>query len=610
MIFRLRLLSPLLILATMLSAPFAPAQSTDRLVQVLVSKGVLSAEEAHSIAVAPAGEQSDRLAKLLVEKKVLSPEEYSAVTGSALQPTCASLPATAPASPAVPETAVASLRSTSLPAPPSTVPAIAPLRVLQMEPAKKGALLPALKLGAVTVAPYGLIKASVIYDSSSPLGTDMPLPGFMGDTGPGRAPEFHAKARFLRMGTRFEWPDARPNLTLTGRFEYDFEGDYTRVLNRNISSLRSSQASLRLAWVRLDRRLTPDTHLFALFGQDWTPFGSSTLPHLFETTGLGLGFGTLYERAPQFRFGAGHNFGGARRFFLQPEVAIVMPSYGDTPTEVANQLGFGERQGADSARPEIQSRLVMQWQLDRAPGVAPAQIVISGAQGSRKAIVPRANVPATFAAVFPHGAEVTSNRWGYTAEVQLPTRFVTVVAKYWRGADLRWYFVGNLLSAYSDVAGLTGVTYAGTVDGPSGSAAGLCSNCNMQCVAFGYGPHGPAVAPQRPVRAQGGFVNVGFPLSRWFRAKPDGQNAGWQLYLHYAFDNAFARDVRVLGNKVNKNDVAALTLYYQLNSWAAFSLEQSYYRSRTVSGFGPLFQGRPARQWQDIRSEFGPVFSF
>src|SRR4029077_18758712 len=100
--------------------------------------------------------------------------------------------------------------------------------------------------------------------------------------------------------------------------------------------------------------------------------GSSTLPNLFETTGLGVGFGTLYERDPQIRFGMGHHFG---RFGLGPEFAIGMPAFGNLPADlvtngvvnpngegIGNQLGFGERQGADSGRPEMQARLVAQFQ--------------------------------------------------------------------------------------------------------------------------------------------------------------------------------------------------------------------------------------------------------
>ncbi len=141
-------------------------------------------------------------------------------------------------------------------------------------------------------------------------GTAMGMTSF--DPGPDGAPEFHAKARFFRLGTNFEWPDLNKKTSITGKFEFDFEGNFTRALNRNVSTIRSSQASIRLAYGRVDHRLSDATNLFALFGQDWTPFGSSTLPALYETTGMGLGFGTLYERAPQFRFGAGHKVGGSQ----------------------------------------------------------------------------------------------------------------------------------------------------------------------------------------------------------------------------------------------------------------------------------------------------------
>jgi hypothetical protein len=282
-----------------------------------------------------------------------------------------------------------------------------------------------------------MVKASVIYDTSSPYGTDMPLPGFMSasgtsfDPGPTRSPEFHTKARFARVGTNFEWPDiAGSNTAITGKLEFDFEGNFTRGLNRNISTIRSSMASIRLAYGRVDHKINDDTNIFGVFGQDWTPFGSSTLPNLFETTGMGLGFGTLYERAPQFRFGVGHKLGGSRNVFVQSEFAAVMPAYGNDPSNVADQLGYGEKQGADSGRPELQARLVLQWQLDKAPGVVPAQLIFSGVQGNRKVMVRASDVPLctngdilvcpdakVFQKVFPSGAETTSNRAGWTAEL-------------------------------------------------------------------------------------------------------------------------------------------------------------------------------------------------
>jgi pyruvate-ferredoxin/flavodoxin oxidoreductase len=62
------------------------------------------------------------------------------------------------------------------------------------------------------------------------------------------------------------------------------------------------------------------------------------------------------------RVGVGHRIGGSRNIFFQPEFALVMPAYGNDPSNVADQLGYGEKQGADSGRPEVQARIVTQWQ--------------------------------------------------------------------------------------------------------------------------------------------------------------------------------------------------------------------------------------------------------
>src|SRR5258708_19010292 len=227
------------------------------------------------------------------------------------------------------------------------------------------------------------------------------------------------------------------------------------------------------------------------------------------------------------RIGWTNDFGGG--FKLTPEFAVVYPAFGNVPanvqtatgtltvTGVANQLGYGERQGADSGRPEVQGRIVAQFQLDHAEGVAPAQIIFSGEQGRRTAIVLRSAVPAAaaFQATFPNGAAVSSNTAAWTGEFQLPTRFATLIGKYYSGSDLRYYFGGQLFSNFNDTFGLTGNTVVASVDGASN-------------VVFGTNAAGNAVvAPERPVRTQGGFVSLGFPPSRLFKADPSGRNAGW-----------------------------------------------------------------------------------
>ena len=91
------------------------------------------------------------------------------------------------------------------------------------------------------MTPYGFVKATANYDSSSPRGDDFPPPGFLNaDTGPTNNSEFHVKARQSRMGFKFEWPDVSKNVTVTGQIEGDYEGNFSRADNRNVSSIRST----------------------------------------------------------------------------------------------------------------------------------------------------------------------------------------------------------------------------------------------------------------------------------------------------------------------------------------------------------------------------------
>lgn len=598
------LVSFLLALACSIGAAGQSATS-DPLLDLLVQKGVISALDARAVAQSPAGERL-ALARLLRDKGVLSEAEFQSlqpppgITAATSAPLVATKPAAlAPAPPAAPQ----------------VIAAVAPLRVLPIEPVKPDGMVPDLKLGSgARLKVYGMLKASVVHDSSSPLGTDMPLPAFiLNDTGPGGAPEFHIKARAARVGVNFEAPDLSKKLAITGRLEYDFEGNFTRVWNRNISSIRSSEASLRLAWVRLDYNVSRKNDWFVVMGQDWTPFGSSTLPGLFETTGFGLGYGTLSERAPEARLGLIRNVGGSRGLKISPEIALVLPASGDTPGDLSQQLGMGEREGPDSNRPEIEGRVVAQWQLDKTAGVAPAQVIASFVQGKRTAIFRAADVPLAFRTTFPNGVDLSSDRYGWTGEVQLPTRWFTLLAKYWNGADLRFFFVGQLYSFYNDIGVFqSGAPVTGaSADGSATAWFGYCGPASTD----------PCVAPQRPMRAQGGFLDLGLPLSRLAHADPAGRNAGWTLNFHYAYDQALARDVRKLwaatvpasqfASTRGRTDLGAVTLNYKVNQFLTFTYEDSYYRTRTVRGVTlPLFEGRPVSDWHDLREEFGTTFTF
>ena len=573
----------------------------DPLLRVLISKGVLTADEARAIVNAGnPGEQRDRLAALLRDKGLLSEAEFEALRASG------GANRTAPvAEKAMPANADPPAKPQNTAAAPSVIAAIVPTRLLPIDPPKREGLIPDIKLGSgARIKPYGFFKTSVIYDSSSPLGNDFPLPLLAADSGPHNAGEFHLKARALRLGANFEWLDPAPNAVITGRFEFDFEGDFTRANNRNVSSIRSSQPSIRLAWARIDRRLSEKVTGFALFGQDWSPFVSSTLPNMIENTNFGgVGFGAAYQRIPQVRFGFNYNAGGARAVKLQPEFAIVFPAFGNLPVNVADQLGFGERQGADSRKPGLQGRLVLQWQFDKAQGVAPAEFVVSFEHARRTAIVTAASVPAAFKAAFPSGAEVSSNSDGYSIELQLPTRAVTFSGKYYNGSDLRFFLAGQLLSNFNDTAGLTATASAPSIDGAS-------------TVVFGLRDGMATVAPQRSVRGQGGFVQLGFPLSRIFAANPEGRNAGWSAYLYYGFDEALTPDARRFSPVRGKSDLFSGNIQYKLNAFVTFAFEQGYYRTRaanrSVLDFGglPLFRGIPSYTSHNLRSEFASIFTF
>ena len=618
--------------------PAANNSAVSPLVRVLQAKGILTDEEVAQLSQASsASDANQRLAKLLLIKGVISQADYDQSVAFPGMMNASSTAVTAPTAIAAvyrvpvnnganPESMQAKPAAQAASGAPAVIPAVAPVRALPVDTPKREGIAPDLKLGNnIRFRPYGFFKATAVYDTSSPYGNDFPLPGFIGDTnGPDKMSEFHVKARFLRIGTNFEWLDIVPNVIVTGKFEMDFEGNFSRVNNRNISSIRSSMASIRLGYGRVDWKATDKTSVFGLFGQDWTPFGSTTLPNLLESTGLGLGFGTLYERLPQFRAGIKHDFGGSRNFSLSPEVAAVLPSYGNLPGNLADQLGFAERQGVDSGRPEVQGRLVAQFQLDPAPGVPPAQIIISGMQGERSEVVLKSGVPTPlastglpanfFTAAFPSGTRVTTSRAGYTTEIQLPTRFATLTAKYYRGSDLRFYFAGQLFQEFNDTAGFVA----------SMNTNGTSIDASAPVVVFGATGTGcstatpanctPVVAAQRPPRSQGGFLNLGLPLSRWANANPTGRNAGWTMYLHYGYDAVFASDMRRLGGGRMKGDLFSGQLQYKLNNWVTFVVEESLYRTRAVrspvTGLYPNFNGRQMREWNDIRTEIGPIFTF
>ena len=641
------------------------------LLAVLVKKGVLGSAEADAIRNAAPEVEFQLLVEALSRKGILSAGDLSAAASPAAQPTAptatvaVAVPETVSSSRATPEAAAspqaghptAAIQGTQPPPPPGVVPAVVPLRVLPVDPPKKDGLNAAFKMGPVKMTPYGFVKATAAYDTSSPNGDDFPFVGLFlttpqtFDTGPTKDPEFHIKARSTRLGANIEWPDISSKITLTGRVEGDYEGNFSEVDNRDVSSIRSNAFQLRLAWARLDYAASENTDFYFEGGQDWTLFGSSALPSIIETTFLQAFYGSIWERSPQFQFGLVQKLSPWRNLKVSPTFAIMMPSSGQIlklgSLGLAAQLGEGEREGADSGRPELEGRLAFQFQLDEAPGVAPAQILVTGFDSRRKSLVPNSSyctnvltcgaglTPANYVAAFPNGFSASSSEYGEQIAVQLPTRWFTLVASAYQGGDLRFFFGGQVNSFATNTAGLTGIVgganAAGTgfnpgfvtLDGgPLAAAGGAVLGCNVNVAAAALCPTGNVVvAPQKPVRGFGGFINLGLPLSRWFNADPKGHNAGWQLFLDIGKDQVNNKDLNNPGFTANANTLSPLplsmgkmfaaTLYYKLNPYITFGIEQSVYATRLEDGI-TLYNiaGQPSNEWQDHRTEFGPIFTF
>src|SRR5512132_860613 len=123
----------MVLIACLTTTLVAQTTTQDPLVQVLVQKGVLTSGDAKTVTGNPQ-EQRDRLAQILREKGVLSAADLNSVRGSMPAGTLMPVAYTEQAKPMAPAEA--------RPAAPSVIPAVAPIRVLQLEPSKPGGLVP------------------------------------------------------------------------------------------------------------------------------------------------------------------------------------------------------------------------------------------------------------------------------------------------------------------------------------------------------------------------------------------------------------------------------------------------------------------------------------
>jgi hypothetical protein len=221
--------------------------------------------------------------------------------------------------------------------------------------------------------------------------------------------------------------------------------------------------------------------------------------------------------------------------------------------------------------------------------------------------------------IFSHGTQVGNPQNIWTAEVQLPTPWVTLAAKYYRGNDMRFFFAGQLNDVWANLHGMfnvgNGISESGraiTFGCADGVAVEGATTPTIDCQGT---PVQSAIL--QPVGGSGGFAELSFPLSRIFHANPEGPNSGWILHVGYGTDRAKYSDSQK-ANFLGRTDLDSASITYRLNKWVTFVHETSYIttfvaNSQTDAGFEIHtlpFAGRQTRQAHNWRNEFGPVFTF
>ena len=147
----------------------------DNLLNLMVSKGVLTTAEAVQLRGLPAGQQITPLLSILAKKGVLTQDDLAALNVGSPAPAYSSSVTVIASNVGVTGTGTAESANVGpasppaqpppQPAAPTVVTAVAPLRVLPVDQPKREGLIPDLKVGPVRLKPYGFIKASLINDT-------------------------------------------------------------------------------------------------------------------------------------------------------------------------------------------------------------------------------------------------------------------------------------------------------------------------------------------------------------------------------------------------------------------------------------------------------------
>ena len=272
------------------SAPanVASNPTADPLLQLLVSKGILTSSEANSLTSAPAGQMSDQLLQLLSAKGILSADELNQLrAGVAVK--------TGDVSPRILDATLRTSSSSS-----STAAVAQPVSNAPPQEQPKASPL-SFRIGAAEFTPGGFVDFENVFRTTNT--GNVSATGFgaipFSNTVQGHLTEYRSTGQYSRFNIKTTTKFGKNDVT--GYVEFDFNGNDAG--NVFVTS-NGHTDRLRLYWLDLKR----DKWEF-LGGQTWglqTPNRIGVSPNpadlslgYHEDAGIGVGYN--YTRAAEFR---------------------------------------------------------------------------------------------------------------------------------------------------------------------------------------------------------------------------------------------------------------------------------------------------------------------
>jgi len=209
---------------------------------------------------------------------------------------------------------------------------------------------------------------------------------------------------------------------------------------------------------------------------------------------------------------------------------------------------------------------------------------------------------------FPRGIQNFYPQNVWTTEIQLPTPWVTLVAKFYKGDDMRFFFGGNSTTSSPTSTAPPKLERAplsaaepSCLAAPEVPVQGATLNCNGNPIN---------VSKLQPIGGLGGFAEMSFPLFPHLPRQPGRYNSGWVLHLtlqHRPGQRGGRAPRKRTGSHRSGTQVPSPT---KLNKWVTFVDEVSYINTRAATAHSKLFAGQLVTQAHNWRNELGPCLFF